>query len=82
VVVMDNVIGLIVRLSCCVAESAPPWAAEESVTFTVKLEVPGVVDVPETAPELLNERPAGSDEPDARLQVSVPAPPLACKVAL
>ena len=79
---MVNMAALIVRLSCCVPRARPPWAPEESVTFTVKVEVPGVVGVPEIAPELLKERPAGSDEPDARLQVSVPAPPLACKVAL
>jgi hypothetical protein len=48
----------------------------------VKLEAPGVVGVPEIAPALLKERPAGSVEPEAKLQVSVPAPPLACKVAL
>ena len=71
-----------VRLNCSVAESAPPWAPDESVTFTVKLEVPAVVGVPEIVPELLKERPAGSAEPDARLQVSEPAPPLACNVAL
>jgi hypothetical protein len=80
--VMVNGAGLMVRLSCCVAESAPACAPEESVNFTVKEVVAGVVGVPEIAPELLKERPAGSDEPDAKLQVSVPAPPLACKVAL
>ena len=52
------------------------------MTFTVKVVVAAAVGVPEIVPELLKERPAGSDEPDARLQVSVPAPPLACKVAL
>jgi len=75
-------IGLIVMLSFCVAESAPPWAPEESVTFAVKVVVAAVVGVPEIAPELLKERPAGRVEPDARLQASVPAPPVACKVAL
>jgi hypothetical protein len=74
--------GLIVMLSFCVADSAPPWAPEESVTFAEKVVVAAVVGVPEIAPELLKERPAGSVEPDAMLQVSVPVPPVACKVAL
>jgi hypothetical protein len=69
-------------LNCTVADWGPPCAPEESVTFTLKVAVPGVVGVPEIAPEPLKERPAGSDEPDTRLQVSVPAPPLACNVAL
>jgi hypothetical protein len=82
VVVIVNAIGFMVRLSCWVAERGPPCAPEESATFTVKLVVPAVVGVPEIAPVLLNERPAGSDELEARLQVRVPVPPLACKVAL
>jgi hypothetical protein len=79
---MVNAIGLIVRLNFCVAEAAPPWAPEESVTFTVKLVVAAAVGVPEIIPVPLNERPAGNAEPDANAQVSVPAPPPACKVAL
>ena len=79
---MVNCAGLIVRLNCCVAESAPPCAPEESVTFTVKVVVPGAVGVPKIAPELLRERPAGREDPDARLQVRVPAPPLAFKLTL
>jgi hypothetical protein len=79
---MVNAMGLIVRLSFCVAEAAPPWAPEESVTFTVKVVVAAAVGVPEIVPEPLKERPAGNDEPEAKLQASVPAPPLACKVAL
>jgi hypothetical protein len=79
---MVNAIGLIVALNFCVAESGPPCAAEESVTFTVKSVVAAAVGVPEIVPEPLKERPAGNDEPEAKLQVSVPAPPLACKVAL
>ena len=82
VVLMVNWAGLIVRLSCCVAESGPACPPEASATFAVKDVVPGVVGVPEIAPELLKERPAGSAGPDARLQVSVPAPPLACNVAV
>jgi hypothetical protein len=65
-----------------VAESGPACPPEASLTFTVKEVVAGVVGVPDIAPELLKERPPGSVEPDAKLQVSVPAPPLACKVAL
>jgi len=73
---------LIVRLSCCVTESGPGLPPDESVNLTVKVDVPIAVGVPDIAPEPLRERPAGSAEPVARLQVSVPAPPLACKVAL
>jgi hypothetical protein len=50
--------------------------------LTVKFVVAAAVGVPDIAPEPLKERPAGSEEPVARLQVSVPAPPLAAKVAL
>lgn len=81
-VVTVKTMALMVRLSCWVADIAPPCAPEESVTFTVKLEVPALVGVPEIAPAVLKERPVGSDETVARLQVRVPAPPLACKVAL
>jgi hypothetical protein len=78
VVVMAKAMGLIVRLSCWVAESGVDAA---SVTFTVKVEVPSAVGVPEIAPEA-SDRPAGSDDPEARLQVSVPVPPVAASVAL
>jgi len=52
------------------------------VTFTVKSVVPAALGVPEIVPALLNDRPAGNAEPEARAQVIVPAPPLACNVAL
>ena len=48
----------------------------------MKLVVPLAVGVPEIAPVLLIERPAGSDEPDASAKFSVPTPPLACTMAL
>jgi hypothetical protein len=80
---MVNGALLIVMLSCCVAESGPGCPPDESVTFTVKVEGPEAVGVPVIAPlEELSDKFAGSDEPVARLQVSVPAPPVACKVAL
>ena len=79
---MVSAMGLIVALNFCVAEIGPPWAPEESVTFTVKVVVAAAVGVPEMVPVPLKERPAGNEEPEARLQVSVPAPPLACNVAL
>lgn len=80
--VMVKATGLIVVLNVFVAESGPPCAPEESVTLTVKVAVAAAVGVPEIVPVPLKERPAGNDEPEARLQVSVPAPPLACKLAL
>jgi hypothetical protein len=82
VVVMVNGAGLMVMLSCCVTETGPGLPPDESVNFAVKVEDPGAVGMPEIAPAALKERPAGNDEPDARLQVNVPAPPLACSVAL
>ena len=47
-----------VRLSCACAEAGPPCAADESVTCTVKVEVPETVGSPVIAPELL-KRQAG-----------------------
>jgi hypothetical protein len=69
-------------LSGSVTETGPCFAADWSVNLTVKLVVPAAVGVPEIAPALLKERPAGSEEPVARLHVSAPTPPLACNVAL
>ena len=66
-----------------VMEVASVATAElESVASSVKLNDPAVVGVPDITPALLNERPAGSEEPLAKVQVSAPAPPLACKFAL
>ncbi len=69
-------------LNFWVAESGPPCAPEESVTFTVKVAVAAAVGVPEIVPVPLSERPVGNAEPEANAQLSVPAPPLACKLAL
>lgn len=81
---METVIagGATAMLRGSVTETGPCFAADWSVNLTVKLVVPAVVGVPEIAPVLLRERPPGSEEPVARLQVRVPTPPLACKVAL
>lgn len=63
------------------------WVADagvgaESVTFTVKFDVPEAVGVPEIFPvPALNAKPAGR-LPEAMLQVRFPVPPSACKVAL
>jgi len=70
-----------VRLSCACTETGPPCAADESVTCTVKVEVPGMVGVPVMAPELPSDKPVGK-VPPAKLHVSVPAPPVAWRVAL
>ena len=70
-----------VRLSCACAEAGPPGAADESVTCTVKVEVPETVGSPVIAPELLNDKPVGK-APLAKLHVSVPTPPVAWRVAL
>jgi hypothetical protein len=69
--------GLMVMPSGCVAESA---VGAESATFTVNVDAPAVVGVPEIFPAA-SARPAGRD-PEATLQVSVPAPPVAASVAL
>lgn len=54
----------------------------ESVAPTVKLVVPAVAGVPERVPEALRCSPEGSDEPDARVQLMVPVPPLLLNPAL
>jgi hypothetical protein len=77
VVVMAKGTGSILRLSCCVTETGVGAA---SVTFTVNVEVSAAVGVPEIFPEA-NVSPAGN-VPESRLQVSVPVPPLAARVAL
>lgn len=59
-------------LKACVADCAAP--ALESVTFTVKFDVPAVVGVPVIAPPLML-KPAGK-LPELIEYVSVPAPPV------
>ncbi len=71
--------GLMVMLSACEALCG---GLLESVTFTVKLEVPAVVAVPEITPVLLFKlRPAGN-VPVVMLHVTGGVPPLDCKVWL
>ena len=77
VVVIASGTGTIEILSCCVAESGVP---AESVTFTVKVELPGAVGVPVMIPPVLSESPTGSDPLDM-LHVSGATPPLAVSVA-
>lgn len=69
--------GLTVMSSCWVADIG---VGAESATFTVNVDAPAAVGVPEILPEA-SVRPAGND-PEATLQVSVPAPPVAASVAL
>jgi hypothetical protein len=72
-----------VRLELCWAETAP--ACDESLTCTVKvaveLELLVEVGVPKICPALFNCIPVGS-EPPTRLQLSVPTPPEAARVAV
>ena len=75
-VTMARVAGLTVMLSCFVAVSA---GLPESATWTVKVDVPVAVGVPEITPLLLRLKPLGS-VPEAKLHVRAPAPPLACRV--
>ena len=63
------------------AEVALSGVAAASVTLTVKLAATGIVGVPEITPALLRLSPAGS-VPEARVQVSVPLPPVAVSVVL
>jgi hypothetical protein len=77
-----NGAGLSVRVRDCVAESGPSFALDESVTFTLKGAGPAAVGVPEIVPALLNDSPAGNDDPVATLQVSFPAPSVAWRVVL
>ena len=75
-VTMARGAGLTVMLSCFVAVSA---GLPESATWTVKVDVPVAVGVPEITPLLLRLKPLGS-VPEAKLHVRAPAPPLACRV--
>jgi hypothetical protein len=68
--------GLTEMLSCFGAVSA---GLPESATWTVKVDVPVAVGVPEITPPPLRLTPLGS-VPEAKLHVRVPAPPLACRV--
>ncbi len=68
--------GTIEMLSCWVAETG---VAAESVTLTVKVELPGAVGVPEMTPAALSANPGGS-EPLEMLQFSGATPPLAVNV--
>ena len=52
------------------------------MAVTVKFVVAAVLGVPEIVPKELKERPEGSEEPVAKLQVIVPVPPPLCSVAL
>lgn len=79
VVVITMTWFAIVMLSCLVADMG---VAAESWTFTVKVDVPAAVGVPEIAPLLaLSDRPFGR-LPVVMLQERFPVPPLAAKVAL
>ncbi len=69
-----------VRLSCACAEAGPPAAADESTTCTAKEKVPETVGIPVIVPELLNVKPVGK-VPLATLQVRVPTPPVASRLA-
>ena len=69
-------LALIVMLRVAVAILA---GVEESVTVTVKLEVPAAVGVPEITPAPLNVRPAGS-VPDVTAQVYGAVPEEAANV--
>ena len=70
-----------VRLSCACAEAGPDCAADESMACTVKVKFPELVGSPLIVPELLSDKPVGNAPLDT-LQVSVPAPPVASRVAL
>ena len=72
-----------VRMRMLKARVATCWGEPESATRTVKLKMASTVGVPLMTPEELKVRSSGSSpEPEAKLQVRAPVPPLACKVAL
>jgi hypothetical protein len=55
---------------------------ELSVIFSVIVDTPDAVGVPEMTPALESVRPAGRVPPAARLQVIVPVPPVELSVVL
>ena len=62
-------------LSCFVAVRT---GLPESATWTVNVDVPVAVGVPEITPPELRLKPLGR-VPEAKLHVTAPAPPLACR---
>ena len=74
-VVTDRSTGITIDRAF-VAVSAGVW---ESVTLTVKFEVPAVVGVPEITPPELKERPAGR-VPESSDQLYGVTPPVAASV--
>jgi hypothetical protein len=63
-----------VRLNVCCFAIVPPSDPDESVTLTVKVEVPPVVGVPKITPAVFMVIPAGS-VPLATLQLRGWTPP-------
>ena len=61
----------------CVSESD-----KESVTSTVKAEVPGDVGLPEITPVVGARLRFDGNDPEVTLQTRVPVPPEACRVWL
>jgi hypothetical protein len=78
VVVMTMGTGPIPRVAARVAVSG---VVLESVTWTVKLDDPAAVGVPESTPAVLSVRPAGN-VPTVTFQVNGDVPPVAAKVWL
>ena len=54
----------------------------ESVTVTVKVELPAAVGVPEMIPAEESAKPVGNALPDERIQVKGPVLPKAVRAAL
>src|SRR5437879_3466176 len=74
---------LTVMLSAFVFDWGPVEPTLESVTFTVKLDVPTVVGIPVIAPALLKFRPAGREPVNVNVSpVGPPAPGVAATVWL
>ena len=77
VVVMDNAVPVTVmeRLAVAVVAGLP-----ESVTFTVKFDVPAFVGLPEITPALDRDNPVGK-VPDEIVHEYGEVPPVAARVA-
>ena len=79
VVVMARVLSTMLMESDAVTTC---WGTLLSLNWAVKLVLPTAVGVPLMTPADESDKPAGNDDPLARLQVTGTVPPVYCRVAV